>query len=333
MALSRKAFVWCLVLAALAFRATGQFAHRPIRMEMSSDAMGSTFSIVLYGNDKVLMEQAANESFAEARRLDRELSNYKPDSELTLVNQQAANHRVKITPELFDLLTACADYSRQSSGAFDITIGPLMKVWGFYNHAGAVPPTGELAKARSQVGYRHVHLYTKTKTVSFDRTGVELDLGGIGKGYAVDQMVEILKRKGIDTALVSASRSSIYGLGAPPTEPRGWPVTIDSSPYTNSPPFIVYLRNLSLSTSGIDQKFFRAHGRIYGHIMDPRTGHPARGSALVSVIAPRTIDSETWTKPIFINGTVWAATNVPKLFRVLFCSDEQSPNCRWVPLT
>ena len=293
--------------------------------------MGSTFSLVLYGSDTALLEQAANSSFAEAQRLDRKLSNYKADSELTLVNRQAATRIVKVTPELFTLLAACAEYSRRSAGAFDITVGPLMKVWGFYEHAGSLPKPAELAGARARVGYRHVHLDPKSQTVSFDRPGVELDPGGIGKGYAVDRMVEILRHMGIETALVSASRSSIYGLGAPPNEPRGWPVTIDVPASAASAPEIVYLKNASLSTSGSDQKYFWAHKRIYAHIMDPRSGYPAKGSSLVSFIAPRAIDSEVWTKPVFINGLAWATTAVPKSFRVLFCSEQPGGNCHWLP--
>jgi len=132
---------------------------------------------------------------------------------------------------------------------------------------------------------------------------MEINPGGIGKGYAVDRMVEILRRKGIERALVMASSSSIYGLGAPPDEARGWKVDIrhPQRPREHSATE-VFLKDLSLSSSGGYAQRFVADGRTFSHIMDPRTGYPAQGMLLVSVTAPRTIDSEAWAKPCFIQG-------------------------------
>jgi thiamine biosynthesis lipoprotein len=127
-------------------------------------------------------------------------------------------------------------------------------------------------------------------------------------------MVEVLKGRGVATALVSAAGSSIYGLGAPPDEPRGWRVVIRSPRDAKQPAAVVFLRNESLSTSGSYEKFFWAGGRRYSHIMDPRTGYPARGTSTVSVLAPRTIDSEVWAKPYFINGRAWTTAHKPEDF-------------------
>ena len=323
--------VFCSALFGVAFSTAALPPQRTIRVEMSADAMGSTFSLVLYGRDRAKIQQAGEAAFAEAQRLDQELSNYQRDSELTYVNRLAADHPVKITPELFQLLSACAKYSRQSEGAFDLTVGPLMKAWGFYKDTGSLPRPDELARTRTRVGYRHVHLDPKAQTVCFDKPGIELDPGGIGKGYAVDRMVKVLRRHGIDTALVTASRSSIYGLGAPPTEPGGWPVDIAAPSGAHQSVATVYLKNMSLSTSGSYEKSFRAHGQTYSHIMDPRTGYPARGASLVSVLAPQTIDSEAWTKPFFVNGSVWTSAHKSNSFRVLFCNDTDDVNCRWLP--
>src|SRR5262249_12323827 len=149
-----------------------------------------------------------------------------PDSEWSLVNRSAAVKPVHVSAELFHLLQACLQYSRESEGAFDITVGPLMKIWGFYKKSGHSAPQSEVEAALGKIGYRHDHLDADAQTVAFDLPGVELDPGGIGKGYAVDRMVEILKSKGFTRALVAGSDSSIYGLGAPPDEPRGWEVPI-----------------------------------------------------------------------------------------------------------
>jgi thiamine biosynthesis lipoprotein len=292
--------------------------------------MGSTYTVELYGYDRVKLEAAADAALDEARRLDDLLSNYKPESEWSQVNRFAAERPLRVSPELFQLLSDCLEYSRRSEGAFDISVGPLMKVWGFYKGTGHLPHRAEVAAAMTKVGYRHIHLDAANRTVRFDRAGVEIDPGGIGKGYAVDRMVDILRQNGIATALVAGSGSSIYGLGAPPDQPQGWPVEIKDPWDTRKTVAQVFLKNMSMSTSGSYEKFFRAEGRIYAHIMDPRTGYPAQGSVAVSVISPRTIDSEAWAKPYFVNGRQWAEKHKPNDFRVYFCEDRTDKPCAWL---
>jgi thiamine biosynthesis lipoprotein len=306
------------------------FGQELLRLEKSADAMGATYTIALYGADRVAMEEAVDGALAEAQRLDRLLSNYKPDSEWSVVNRSAAGQPMKVSPELFRLLSACAGYSRESEGAFDITVGPLMKIWGFYKSYGHLAPKSEVRAALTKIGYRHIHLDDTAQTVWFDHAGVEMDPGGIGKGYAVDRMVDVLKEKGFQRALVAGSNSSIYGLGAPPEEPQGWEVSIRDPKSPRRSAARVYLKDMSLSTSGSYEKFFEADGRTYSHIMDPRTGYPAQGTVSVSVIAPRTIDSEAWAKPYFINGRQWTAAHKPKDFRVFLCEDGKDTRCAWV---
>ena len=333
--MTKQTVIVLFVLAVLAAW-TGAAAAGPrggadlLRLEKSAVAMGSTYSIELYGYDRVSMEAAADAAFDEARDLDDLLSNYKPESEWSEVNQHAAQRPVKVSPELFRLLSACVEYSRESEGAFDITVGPLMKVWGFYKDTGHLPHRAQVAAALTKVGYRHIRLDAAAQTVSFDRPGVELDPGGIGKGYAVDRMVDVLRQKGVMIALVAGSLSSIYGMGAPPTEPRGWRVAIKDPRHPDRTIAEVFLKDMSLSTSGSYEKFFRAEGRIYAHIMDPRTGYPAQGASSVSVVAPRTIDSEAWAKPYFVNGRQWAVRHKPKEFRVFFCEDRMEQPCAWL---
>jgi thiamine biosynthesis lipoprotein len=306
--------------------ATGEL----VRLEKSSEAMGSTFSVVVYGSDRARLESAADAAFGEAGRLDRLLSNYLPASEWSEVNRTAGLGPVRLSTELFQLLSDCMQYSQQSGGAFDITVGPLMKVWGFYRGEGGLPQPAEVRNALARTGYRHVRINSEAQTIQFDRPGVELDPGGIGKGYAVDRMVDVLKGKGVGIALVSAAGSSIYGLGAPPDEPRGWRVTVRDPKNVKQPAAEVFLKNTSLSTSGSYEKFFWAEGRRYSHIMDPRTGYPAQGASSASVVAPRTIDSEAWAKPYFILGRAWTAAHKPADFRVFFCDDTNERACSWV---
>ena len=301
------------------------------RLDLTEEAMGSSFSLVLFGPDRPGLESAAAAAIAEAHRLDRLLSNYLADSEWSAMNREAASWPVRVTPELFALLSDCLEYSRMSDGAFDITVGPLITVWGFYKGEGSLPQRKQVEAALHRVGYRHVHLDPGLRTVRFARPGMDLDPGGIGKGYAVDRMVAVLKQAGVRSALVSASGSSIYGLGAPPDAPEGWPITISAPRDPSAVATHVVLKNMSLSTSGSYEKFFWAEGRAYSHIIDPRTGYPGQGTSAVSVLAPRTVDSEAWTKPFFINGRAWASAHKPAGFRVFFCEDRPQATCGWLP--
>jgi FAD:protein FMN transferase len=302
-----------------------------VRLEDHAEAMGSFFSVVLYGPERDGLQRAADAAFDEARRLDRLLSNYIPASEWSAVNRDAAAGPVKVSAELFDLLQECASYHRRSGGAFDITVGPLMKVWKFYKGEGALPRPPEVTGALARVGMRHVRLDRAARTVRFDRPGVELDPGGIGKGYAVDRMVEVLKRHGVTAALVSAAGSSVYGLGAPADEPRGWRMEISAPGAPDTMAAETFLKDMSLSTSGSYEKFFLAEGRRYSHLMDPRTGYPAQGASAVSVVSAHATESEAWTKAVFINGRAWTTAHAPHAFRVFFCDDgAPKPACEWI---
>jgi FAD:protein FMN transferase len=309
--------------------AQSQPAAEMLRVEESADSMGSTYSVVAYGPDRAVLIGALDQAFEEVRRLDHLLSNYRPASEWSQVNKFAAQRPVEVSEEVFALLSACMDYSRRSEGAFDISVGPLMKLWGFYRGTGRLPHKAELMGALARIGYKNVILDPAKRTVRFAREGVELDPGGIGKGYAVDRMIGVLKSAGIQSALVSAAGSSIYALGAPP-DAQGWKIKIRDPHNSAKTVEEVTLRDASLSTSGNYEKFFRAEGKLYSHIMDPRTGYPAQGMLSVSVISPRTQDSEAWTKPFYINGRQWAAQHKPAGFRVFLCEDRGEQPCAWL---
>jgi len=294
------------------------------------DSMGTTYTVVAYGGERYAIEEAVDAALEETRRLDYLLSNYRPGSEWSYINQHAATEDVQLSPELFDLLSYCYDVSSKSEGAFDITVGPLMKIWGFYKGSGKIPHRAEIRTALERVGYRHMLLNPAAKTIHFDVRGVEIDPGGIGKGYAVDRMADILKRKGITAGFISGGRSSMCAIGNPPKEARGWRVAIPDPRDARKTYTEVFLKNESMSTSGTSEKFFVAGGKTYSHIMDPRTGYPAEGMLEVSVIAPRTIDSEAWTKPFFINGKAWTIRNKPKEFQVFLCEDRTENSCAFL---
>jgi len=292
--------------------------------------MGATFSVVLYGSDQESMNQAIDAAFEEAHRLDELLSNYKPASEWSRINRDAAVSPVVVSSESFQLLSDCIEYSRASEGTFDVTVGPLMRAWGFFGGDRKVPSSDQIREGLEMVGSHHIQLNAQKWTVHFDHPGVEIDPGGVGKGYAVDRMVEILRSRGFRNALVAASGSSIFGLGNPPAEPRGWPISI-ADPWDHRKNVAqVFLKDMSLSTSGSYEKSFRVAGHRYSHIMDPRRGVPAESAVQVTVVAPRAIDSEVWAKPYFIQGSAWTAAHKPKSWRVLYCENTPGAACSWV---
>jgi thiamine biosynthesis lipoprotein len=297
------------------------------RYEASATIMGSVYRVAVYGENRGTLASAVQAAFDEARRLDHLLSNYREDSELSRINRLAADGPVEISKEMADLLERCLEYSRASEGAFDITVGPLMKVWGFYRGEGKLPGRWTLWRTLRNVGYQNLELDLEGSRVRFRRPGVELDPGGIGKGYAVDRMVDVLKRAGIRSAMVSAGNSSLYALGRPPGEERGWRVRIRDPKRAEITAAEVYLTDESLSTSGAYEKFFDVDGKLYSHIMDPRSGAPAEGTLSVSVLSPFTIDSEAWATAFFVNGLEWVRRHRGKGFRVFFCTAAGS--CGW----
>jgi thiamine biosynthesis lipoprotein len=324
---SSKSGLTVVVLGCLIGLGQAQQAQ-PERYEASASIMGSVYRVAVYGEKRALLASAVQAAFDEARRLDHLLSNYKEDSELSRINRLAADGPVEVSNEMAELLERCLDYSRASEGAFDITVGPLMKTWGFFRGEGKLPGRFALWRAVGKIGYQYLGVDRERKQVRFLRPGMELDPGGIGKGYAVDRMVEILRRFGVHSAMVSAGSSSLYALGKPPGEPRGWHIRIRDPKDAEKTAAEVYLTDESLSTSGSYEKFFEVDGKLYSHIMDPRTGMPAEGVLSVSIRSPLTLDSEAFCKAFFVNGLEWTRRHRRADFQVFFCAADGA--CQWV---
>ena len=295
------------------------------RYETSATIMGSEFRVALYGAERHKLAAVADLALEEARKADRLLSDYLEDSELSRVNREAGSRPVAVSAGFFDVLQRCLEYSRLSEGAFDPTVGRLMKTWGFYKGKGAMPNRFSIWWALRSVGYQHLSLDAGKRTVSFGVSGLQLDPGGFGKGYAVERMIELLRAQGVEAAMISGGSSTLYGIGAPPDEPQGWRAEIRDPKDRERVVETVYLRDESLSTSGSYEKFFTVDGVTYSHIMDPRTGMPAKGTLAVSVLAPSAFDTEVWSTALFVNG----AQKAPDGLRVFFCADGQS--CAWLP--
>jgi len=295
---------WALVGVVCFLLLTVEMAPAPAAKlyVQSREAMGTKFTIYLYAESEGQADAAFEASFDEIARLDATLSNYNPESELSRINRLAGREWVTTDPEVFSLLQTCLAYSKRSGGTFDITVGPLMRAWGFFRGQGHYPTARELEQAREKTGWERVQLDAATRGVHFTVLGMELDPGGIGKGYAVDRVVVLLRAAGVKVAMVDAGSSTLYAMGAPPGE-KGWVVRVPKPGDRSKTIAAVLLKDESLSTSGSYEKFFQLNGRTYCHIMDPRTGAPVEGMLQTTVIAADGTTTEALSKPMFVMGT------------------------------
>ena len=291
-----------------------------IRYEASHPAMGTVFTVVAYGADRDYLAEVVDEVFDEIDGLDAQMSNYQPTSEISRINREAAREPVLVEPRLFQLIQDSVRTGAETGGAFDITVGPLMKAWGFFRGQDRLPAPFEIAVTLKRIGYQHLQLNAADRTIRFERPGMEIDLGGIAKGYAVDQAVEILRSRGIQSALVSSGTSTLYALGSPPGE-RGWRVSLRSPYDAKKAADVVLLQDFSLSTSGNYEKFFRIGGKLYCHIMDPHTGRPVENMLATAVLAARATETDALSTAFFVMGVAgsrkYMATH-PNLVGILY---------------
>lgn len=264
--------------------------------------MGTEAEVFLYADTEPRALELFEVAFAEMERVEEALSTYRPTSELSRINREAGDHAVTTDPEVFGLIREALSFSARVDGAFDITVGPLVRAWGFFRGQGRRPTADELANARRRSGWEKVSLDARARTVRFLVPGVKLDMGGMGKGWALDRAGKILRGLGVEAALLSLGRSSYLALGAPPGT-QGWLITL---PDPLSPERIlsrVRLRHRALSTSGSREKYFELDGRRYGHIIDPRSGVPATGGLIqVSVTGKTAVGSDMLSTALFVLG-------------------------------
>jgi FAD:protein FMN transferase len=248
-------------------------------------AMACRFEVTLAVSDAEHVD-AARAALDEANRLEAMLTLFRESSELSRINREGATRPTHASQELFALLARCGELHTATSGAFDITTTPLSRCWGFLKRNGRIPAAAEIEAARASVGMNRVALDAEAETIWFTAPGMELNLGAVGKGYAVDRMRRLLRQRGVTRALVSAGGSSVVAIGG---GGRGWTIDV-TSPQLPWRIGRLSLVDGALGTSGAGEQFVLAGGTRYGHVFDPRTGRPARGVVSASVVAR---DAET----------------------------------------
>lgn len=259
--------------------------------------MGTRIAVELWAEDRAQGEAAIEAVLAEMRRVDAAMSTYKPDSEVSRVNREAARTPIKIGRELFDLLVMAKQYSRDTDGAFDITYASVGYLYDFRNRKH--PDQATIEQALDAIDYRHLILDPATRTVQFAREGVRIDLGGIGKGHAVDRGIAVLQRRGITRAMVNAGGDSrIIGdrFGQP------WVVGIRHPDRKNEVIARIPLEDAAFSTSGDYERYFDADGVRYHHIIDPSTGKSASKVRSATIIGPTATRTDGLSKTAFVLG-------------------------------
>jgi thiamine biosynthesis lipoprotein len=296
-----KRLVW--VLSIVWFFAAAVRGDEPQlqRFTSSEPHMGTLFKVIVYAPDEATADKGVKAAFARVVELDGIMSDYKPASELMRLCAKAGGDPVPVSEELFFVLSKAQEVSRKSEGAFDVTVGPVVKLWRQSRKTKKLPDPEKLAEARALVGYQNVRLDAKGRTVQLLKAGMQLDLGGIAKGYADDEMLAVLKKHGLTRALAAAGGD--IAVSGPPPGAEGWRVAVaplgDEDART---PRTLILHDAGVSTSGDAEQFVEIDGKRYSHIVDPRTGLGLVGRMSATVVAANGITADSHTKVVAVLG-------------------------------
>ena len=265
-------------------------------LHVNRKAMACRFEVTLPQSTECGVS-IASQALDEVEEIERQLSVFKDESAVSLLNRNAASRAVRVDRPLFDLLSLCKELHAETEGAFDITSGPLTRCWGFLKREGRLPSNSEIENAKAVVGSDKLMLDAAPSTVQFKQPGVEINLGSIGKGYALDVVSEHFK-KANEPALLSAGASSFLATGSA----RAWLVGVRHPRAKQKRLASVRLRECAMSTSGSEEQFFEVDGRRFGHIIDSRTGWPAEKVSSVTVVADSAARSDALATAFFVGG-------------------------------
>jgi thiamine biosynthesis lipoprotein len=268
-------------------------------VHLSRLAMACRFEVTLPGSDPSGLS-IARRALAEVDIHEQQLTIFKETSEVSHINRNAALRPVPVPPSLFTLLLLCQELTRETQGAFDITSGPLSDCWGFSKRAGRVPQAHEIEAARSVVGADLVLLDRAAQTVRFQRPGVRLNLGSIGKGYAIDCIAGSMQ-PGVRAALLSAGSSSLRAIGTG-NHRAGWTVGVRHPSRPGKRLAVLRMRDCAMATSGCEEQFVEHNGVRYGHVIDPRSGQPARQVLSATVVAPSAAVADALATAFYVAG-------------------------------
>ena len=299
-------------------------------VQISRRAMATDFEVFLNASRQGRETEAALRALDRVEELEAQLTVYRPHSEVMDVNRRAADGPVAVEGRLFGILQLAVQLSRETDGAFDLTAGPLSRVWGFYRRAGQLPDAEALQQALARVGYRQLELEDARHTIRFLQRGVEINLNALGKGYALDRCGEVLREAGVQDYLIHGGQSSVLASGSRAggdVDARGWSVALRHPLKPSQRLAEIWLRDRALGTSGSGVQFFHHQGRRYGHVLDPRTGWPAEGVLSATVLAPTAAVADAVSTACFVmgrEGTEPYCRNHPEVAVILVCPGQRS---------
>lgn len=271
------------------------------RYQFEEPHMGTLFTIKVYAADEAAAVAGKNAAFAKVTRLDQMMTDYDPESELMRLCQRPAGEPVHVSEELFAILRESQRVAELTAGAFDVTVGPVVRLWRRARRAETLPAPEALARARQSVGWRKLKLDARTRSVTLEAPHMQLDLGGIAKGFAADQALAELRRHGLNRALVAASGD--IAVGDPPPGQRGWRIAVGGLLNTGrATPRILLLANAAVSTSGDAEQFVEIGGKRYSHIIDPRTGIGLTERWQVSIVARHAAQTDAFATAVSVLG-------------------------------
>jgi thiamine biosynthesis lipoprotein len=271
------------------------------RYEAVEPHMGTLVRITIYTSGEQAARDAFRAAFDRIRDLDRILSDYRPDSELNQIVRTAVGREVRVSDDLFDVLHKSQDLAKATGGAFDVTQGPVIRLWREARKAARLPDPGALREAAARSGFRKLHLNESRRGVTLAAAGMALDVGAIGKGYAASEAIEVLGRLGVRSALVAVSGDLAFS-GAPPGR-RGWRIGVHpGDPSILGVPAVLELTHAAVSTSGSAEQHLDAGGRRYSHIIDPTSGMGLVADLTVTVVAPHGGDADGLDTAISVIG-------------------------------
>jgi len=273
------------------------------RFEFVQIRMGIPVRIVVYADQQTTAIQASDAAFERIRKIDRTLSDYDPDSEVRKLTTAPVGKPVLISDDLFTVATAAQQLSHQSQGAFDITVGPIVKLWRVARRKHVLPDEHLLKESLQHVGSQFLELDAHHRTITFNRPGMQLDFGGIAKGYAADEAYRVLKAHNLSCALVAAAGD--IRVGDPPPGTAGWRVEVEERikpPGPERKPVILTLSNCGISTSGDTYQYLEIDGVRYSHIVDPKTGLGITTPGSVTVLAPTAMQADGLASTVSILG-------------------------------
>lgn len=263
--------------------------------------MACDFSVIMNaGVPKSLIEDASA-ALDLVSELEHQLSVYRDDSELTLLNQRAATQPVDVDAQLFSLLKETHRISKLTDRTFDPTAGPLVRLWRTCREESRIPTQKEIDNCLESVGIDHIQLDDRTSTVQFDRSDIELNLGGIGKGYALDRAAERLQQSGLNEFLLHGGHSSLLARGDH-NGSGGWPIGLGNPLFTSKRLGTIVISDCAMATSGSNIQYFRHQGKKYGHILDPRNGWPVETMLSVTVLAPNAALADALSTAFYVMG-------------------------------